>query len=386
MYVIICDGVALSYGSDEILHNISFSVNAGDKVGVIGVNGAGKSSLFSIIRGELEPTSGNVYVSNGIKIGILEQINDSHRFGCSIIDAALEPFERLIKLESDIELMRQKIEAGDESVVNAYTSAHEKYISGGGNEYLAKTKSMLAKFGFPQEETLREADSLSGGQKTKLLLVKLLLSDPDVLLLDEPTNHLDTSACEWLEDFVSASGKTFMIISHDRYFLDKVTDHTLEIRKGTAQMYIGNYSVFREKRKSLEAAQLKHYQLQQKEIARLEAFIAQQRQWNREKNIRAAESRQKTIDKMVKIDKPVEREKSVTFSISSSGSASRDVLSVRGLTMSYPGHDLFTGLGFELHKGDRLFIYGPNGCGKSTLLKIITGRETQKSGVFELGY
>ena len=227
---------------------------------------------------------------------------------------------------------------------------------------------------------------MSGGQKTKLLLVKLLLSDPDIMLLDEPTNHLDAQACEWLENYIKSSKKTFLIISHDRYFLDKTTDKTLEISHGTSEIYSGNYSVFREKKKALDEAKLKHYNLQQKEIARLEAFIENQRKWNREKNIIAAESRQKTIEKMVKLEKPKEKEKGITFSISHSGAMGNDVLSVRSLSMSYPGNDLFNNLSFELKRGERLFVIGANGCGKSTLIKILTGREIQKSGVFELGY
>ena len=206
------------------------------------------------------------------------------------------------------------------------------------------------------------------------------------MLLDEPTNHLDANTCEWLEGYISSSKKTFLIISHDRYFLDRTTNKTLEISHGRSETYTGNYSTFREKKKALDEAKLKHYNLQQKEIARLEAFIENQRKWNREKNIIAAESRQKTIDKMVKLEKPKEKEKGISFSISHSGAMSNDVLSVRALSMSYPGIELFNNLSFELKRGERLFVIGANGCGKSTLIKILTGRETQKSGIFELGY
>lgn len=386
MSIIVCDGVSLSYGIDVILEKIDFSVNAGDKVGVIGVNGAGKSTLFSIIKGKLDTTKGDVYISSGAEIGVLEQINDAHRFDCSIYEAAVSAFSKLIEMEKQLNDLRARMENGDETVIKSFVDTNDRFNTLGGNEFRSKTRSMLLKFGFPEDEHNKSADSLSGGQKTKLLLVKLLLSDPDIMLLDEPTNHLDTAACEWLESYIISSKKTFLIISHDRYFLDKTTNKTLEISHGVSEMYEGNYSTFREKKKALDEAKLKHYNLQQKEIARLEAFIENQKKWNRKKNIIAAESRQKTIDKMVKLEKPKEKEKGISFSIAHSGAASNDVLSVRSLSMSYPNKELFDNLSFEVKKGERLFIIGANGCGKSTLIKILTGRETAKGGIFELGY
>lgn len=386
MSIIICDGVSLSYGADIILNDVTFSVNEGDKVGIIGVNGAGKSTLFSIIRGKLCASEGDVFISSGVKIGCLEQINDAHRFNKTIFESAVIAFEELIKLENDISYLRQRMENGDESVIKSYVDYTERFNTLGGNEFRAKTKAMLNKFGFSEDDFYKDADSLSGGQKTKLLLVKLLLQSPDIMLLDEPTNHLDSDACEWLESFINSSKKTFLIISHDRYFLDKTTNKTVEISHGCSEMYNGNYSTFREKKKAIDEAKSKHFNLQQKEIARLEAFIENQRKWNREKNIIAAESRQKTIDKMVKLEKPKEKERGINFSISGSGAMSNDVLSVRSLSMSYGSNVLFNDLSFELKRGDRLFVIGKNGCGKSTLIKILTGREIQKSGIFELGY
>lgn len=386
MSIIVCGGVSLSYGADRILENITFAVNEGDKVGVIGVNGAGKSTLFSILRGKLESTDGDVFISNGTEIGCLEQINDAHRFDCSIYEAAVSAYSKLIVLENEISELRLRMENGDESAIKPFVDYTERFNMHGGNEFRAKTKSLLTKFGFAESDFTKSADELSGGQKTKLLLVKLLLADPDIMLLDEPTNHLDAQACEWLENYIYTSKKTFLVISHDRYFLDRTTNKTLEISHGRSEMYDGNYTVFRDKKKALDEAKLKHYTLQQKEIARLEAFIENQRKWNREKNIIAAESRQKTIDKMVKLEKPKEKEKGISFSISHSGAMSNDVLSVRSLSMSYPGNELFNNLSFELKRGERLFVIGANGCGKSTLIKILTGRIKQNSGVFELGY
>ncbi len=386
MSVLICDGIRLAYGVDVVLENISFSVNSADKLGIIGVNGAGKSTLFSIILGRCEPTSGNVYIKNGATVGILEQINDSHIFGMTVLETALEANSSLIDAEKRLEELKKRIENGDESAVNAYVTATEKYISDGGNEFRAKTRTMLKKFGFEDADLVRSADSLSGGQKTKLLLVRLLLSQPDIILLDEPTNHLDTNAREWLENFIRSSSKTFLIISHDRYFLDRVTNKTLEISRGLGEMYDGSYSVFREKKKALDAAKLKHYNLQQKEIARIEAFIENQRKWNREKNIIAAESRQKALDKMIKLERPKGKEKGISFSVAGSGAQGHDVLSVRNLKKGFTSVPLFNSLSFDIKKGERLFIYGANGCGKSTLLKIITGRLNADGGIVELGY
>lgn len=386
MSIIVCGGVSLSYGADTILEDITFAANEGDKFGIIGVNGAGKSTLFSIIRGKLESTSGDVFIANGAAIGCLEQINDAHRFGCTIYEAAVSAFDSLIKLEHDISELRFRMESGDETAIKPFSDYSERFNLQGGNEFRGKTKSLLAKFGFSDEDFDKDADLLSGGQKTKLLLVKLLLQNPDIMLLDEPTNHLDSQACEWLENYIITSKKTFLIISHDRYFLDRTTNKTLEISHGRSETYEGNYSTFREKKKALDETKAKHYSLQQKEIARLEAFIENQRKWNREKNIIAAESRQKTIDKMVKLEKPKEKEKGISFSIAHSGAMSNDVLSVRNLSMSFPQKPLFDNLSFELKRGEKLFVIGANGCGKSTLLKILTGRETQKYGIFELGY
>ena len=386
MSIAVVNDIALSYGDTDILKKVSFSVNAGDKLGIIGVNGAGKSTLFSIILGDIAPTSGTVTIKSGARIGHLAQINDSHRFGCTVYQAAICAFESLLMRESRIEELKKQMESGDENAIESYVQENERFISDGGNEFRSKTKALLDKFGFPSEMLDISADTLSGGQKTKLLLVKLMLEEPDILLLDEPTNHLDTDACEWLENFVSTSKKTFLIISHDRYFLDKVTNKTLEISHGESEIYKGSYSEFREKKKELDKAKLKHYNLQQKEIKRIEDFIDNQRKWNREKNIIAAESRQKQLDKMVKLRPPKEREKGINFSLSNSKAQGKDVLSVRGLSKSYPNTFLFKNLSFELHRGDRLFILGANGCGKSTLLKILTGREKQDEGIFELGY
>ncbi len=378
--------IKLSYGITDILTSVSFTVNKGDKIGVAGVNGAGKTSLFSIICGTLTPTSGNVYVSKDTTIGILRQQTENDFGEETIYEYALSAFSKLIEAERQLDSLSSKLSGGEEHIIKEYSSLSDRFSAMGGYDYKQRTTAMLGRFGFAGEELSRPARLLSGGQKTRLNLVNLLLREPDIILLDEPTNHLDIPAIEWLEGYVKQSKKTFLIVSHDRYFLDRVTNRTLELENGFSAIYDGSYSVFREKKDKLREDQMKAYLLQQKEIKRLEAFIEQQRRWNREKNIIAAESRQKAIDRMVKIERPQDKPKSISFTLTSTNAKGFDVLSVRNLSKSFPGHKLFSDLSFEVKHGDRLFVLGKNGTGKSTLIKILTGRERADNGIFELGY
>ncbi|MBR4467010.1 MAG: ABC-F family ATP-binding cassette domain-containing protein [Clostridia bacterium] len=386
MSILTCDNVGYALGIRTILSDITFSVESGAKVGVIGVNGAGKTTLLSILTNAKEPTSGCVYLQKNTTIGCLEQINDDKVFEKDILGTALEAFSDLTAMEKALEDLRAQAEAGDVRTIGRFTDLQDRFLRSGGNEYMAKTQSLLRKFGFRDEEFHSPASVLSGGQKTKLLLARLLLSEPDVMLLDEPTNHLDIAAIEWLEQYIRNSKKTFLIVSHDRFFLDRVTTDTLEIEHGNALMYKGGYSLFKEKKRQMREAQQKHYEIQQKEIARIEAFIANQRKWNRERNIIAAESREKALARMVRVAKPADAPRGVTFRIAPSSARSKDVLSVRGLRKSFGREHLFSSLSFEMHLGDRLFVLGPNGTGKSTLLRILTGRENADGGQFELGY
>lgn len=386
MSILICENVALSYGIDVILQNISFSVNEGAKVGIIGANGAGKTTLFKIITGALSPTSGNVYIGKGLTVGFLEQITDDKVFGDTVENIAVSAFSELIKQENTLAEMQKALESGDETLINRYSALHEKFISDGGLEYKERARAMLMRLGFDETLICTEADKLSGGQKTKLLLAVFLLRDPDIVLLDEPTNHLDISSVDWLTEYIKSSKKTFLIVSHDRYFLDQVTTDTLEIEHKISRMYSGSYSVYREKKRKLDEDALKHYLLQQKEIQRINDYIEQQRRWGQERNFVNIKNREKMLGRIEKIDKPKRPPKAISFEIASSTSKSFMVLSVRNLSKSYLGINLFADISFEVHYSDRLFIIGDNGCGKSTLLKILTGRETQDSGIFELGY
>ena len=260
-------------------------------------------------------------------------------------------------------------------------------VEGARGEYTSRVKGFLKNLGFNEEQTYNiPVSSLSGGQKTRIALAALLLKNHDVLMLDEPTNHLDIPSLFWLEDYLKTNGKTVIIISHDRYFLDKVTTKTLEIENCKGKIYNGNYSFYAEHKKIDREIQEKHYKNQQKEIARIEAYIAQQRQWNRERNIIAAESREKQLAKMVREEKPTALPDKIKLKFSSAGRSGDDVLSVRNVSKAYGEKTLFSDVSFEIKYQDRAFLFGENGCGKSTLIKIIAGRLPADKGVIDCGY
>lgn len=380
-----CDNISFSVGIDTILDRVTFSINEGDHLGIVGVNGAGKSTLLRIITNKLSADSGSVYIQNGATVSMLEQ-NAEYSSDRSVLDEMLAAFSSLIDTEHELERLRLLADDGDEAAALRFASMHEKFVSDGGLEYRGRCKGTLQSLGLGTDFFDVPITTLSGGQKTRVALARLLLSDPDIIILDEPTNHLDIDSIEWLEKYLSSCSKTVIVVSHDRYFLCKVTGKTLEIENSKAKLYSGNYDKYiAEKKREREI--LEHqYKNQQKEIARIEAYIEQQRRWNRERNIIAAESRQKQLDKMEKIDAPSRLPDNIRMKFSESDESGFDVLSVRRLSKSYPGKTLFEGLSFELKKRDRLFIIGKNGCGKSTLLKILSGHATQDLGVFDFGY
>ncbi len=380
MFVLTCKNVSLSFGTDKILDKIDFEADRGDRIGIVGVNGAGKSSLFKIICGDYRSDTGEVFYQG--KMGCLYQQ--------SVIDSEKTIFEEMLSVFGELTDMESKMAEYESKELNAaqaekYSSLCERYRAMGGYEYRGRIKSILKKFGFEDDD--RKTSSLSGGQKTSLALVRLILSAPDILLLDEPTNHLDVETIEWLEEYInSLKGTTVIIISHDRYFLDKVTNKTYEIENTHGKMYKGSYSAFVDiKAKNREIYQ-KHYDNQQKEIKRLEAYIEQQRRWNRERNIIAAESRQKAIDRMEKLDRPESDPEKIHFSFMKAPPCGNDVLTVDRLSMAFGDNRLFSELSLDIKRGNRLFIAGRNGCGKSTLLKILVGRQQAQSGMYKFGY
>ena len=381
-----CENLSLSFGAETVLENVSFALNEGDKLGIIGVNGAGKSSLFAMITGKYQPTSGEVFISKGKTVGILEQ-NIEYDSSRTILDEAINTFSDLLETEKELENLRMISEqTGSEADAKRYSDCQERFTAGGGYEFRGRCRGILKKLSLPEELWDKPVSSLSGGQKTRLSLACLLLRDPDIILLDEPTNHLDTDALFWLESYLKASRKTILVISHDRYFLDSVVNRILEIENKKSRIWNGNYTGYVNQKAIDREIQERHYVNQQREIKRIEAYIEQQRRWNRERNIIAAESRQKLLDKMERVERPEALPDRIRMTFDSSGESGNDVMSVRGLAKSYPGKALFDSVSFEVKKHDRLFICGKNGCGKSTLIKILAGRIPPDKGFASLGY
>ena len=387
------NNLCLEFGDKTILNKVSFSLEENDKLGIIGVNGSGKTTLFKLICGEYEPTDGEVYISKGKSVGILTQygaFDDNPNTGESALEQMYNAFPELLDMESRLATLEAQLEnindKNHESYVKEYTALHERFISSGGLEFRARCSSILSKLGFDEEHKRTDVNLLSGGQRTRLALAIQLSREPDILMLDEPTNHLDIETLGWLESFLCQYKKCVMVISHDRYFLDKVTNKTLAIENTHAKLYNGNYTKSMEQRRVDREIYEKHYRDQQKEIARQEAYIAQQRQWNRERNIIAAESRQKLLDKMEKLEAPENTPRGIRLSFTSSLESGNDVLTVKNLSMAFPSRRLFDNLNFLVKKRDRLLIVGPNGCGKSTLVKIIMQKLMATSGRIERGY
>lgn len=389
MIVLNCNNIGFSYGTDTIIKNISFSLQENDKAGLVGVNGAGKSTLFKIIIGELHQEDGDLFISKDLVLGYLRQ-NAALNTENTLWEELLEVFGPLVSMEEAIKKIEREISITVDqeklnSLMKEYGKLTERFSYLGGFEYNSRIRGVLRGLGFLDSEFDCKVNILSGGQKTRLALAKVLLEEPDILLLDEPTNHLDIAAVEWLEDYLKNYKKCLLIISHDRYFLDSVTNKTIEIENKTSTFYNANYSGYVKQKAVNREIQGKHYQLQQKEIARQEAIIEQQRRFNREKNIIAAESRQKALDRMVKLDKPLDAPDKMRMKFNQAVTSGNDVLELDSVSKAYGDKKLFDNISFKIRKAERVFLLGPNGCGKSTLLKILAGRLAASSGKFSFG-
>ncbi len=384
MIVLSCKDVSLEFGDKVILSGVTFGINENERVGIVGVNGAGKSSLIKIISGKYSPSGGSVFVSGNKRLAVLEQ-NAALESENTLIGEMLLTFPELVRDEERLNELSLRLSEGDADVISAYTSLEESFRARGGYEFRSRCRGILINMGFDEQMHEMQISSLSGGQKTRLALARLLVLSPDILILDEPTNHLDEQTLTKLESQLANYRGTLLVISHDRYFLDKITTSILDIENTKAELYPGNYTRFvkmkEERREALERA----YKNQQREIARIEAYIEQQRRWNRERNIIAAESRQKALDRMVKIDRPENTPGAISMKFSSAPDSANDVLFAERLEKSYGDKLLFKNLTFDVKKGDRFFISGANGCGKSTLIKILVGKE-DCAGYFEFGY
>lgn len=385
MIAIGCENISLSFGGETVLDGVGFSLGEGGRLGIVGVNGAGKTSLLRVITGEYTPDSGSVYIARDHTLGVLSQhpTLDPER---TVYEEVLSVFSGLIADEERLEELRIQTEAGDTEAADRYAAALRRFDDGGGRTYCSRCRSMLLRFGFDDGLMQVRCSALSGGQKTRLALVRLLLEEPDIMLLDEPTNHLDTATMFWLEEYLTSRKKTVVTVSHDRYFLDRVCTGIFEIEYGKGHYYSGGYTAYTEKKSTDREIQRRHYENQQKEIARIEAYIAQQRRWNRERNIIAAESREKQLAKLERIERPSDLPAASRMSFHESGESGNEVVLARDLCKRYGDKTLFEHLSFLIEKREHVFIYGHNGCGKSTLLRMIAERLRPDSGRVELGY
>ena len=385
--------LSLSFGTDVILKDVSFALNDGDRVGIIGVNGAGKTSLFRVITGEYPADTGGVYIQKGHTVGCLEQNPDLSRLPSetTCLEYMYTAFPALLDTERKIAECEAELSAAvseaDILVLTARLAELNRVFSeGGGLEFRSRCRGMLLRLGFSEELIERKIKTLSGGQYTRLALARLLATEPDILMLDEPTNHLDIDALEWLEGFLASYKKTVLIISHDRYFLDRTTSKTLELQYGKARLYNGSYTATKEEQERERAAVEKRYREQQKEIAKIRANIEFQRRCNREHNFVTIRSKEKQLARMEKVELMPNAPRDIRLSFSAEEESAGDVLSVKELSFSYGGGDLIKNLSFLVRRGERVLFLGPNGCGKSTLMKLINSRLTPKAGKLTLGY
>lgn len=375
--------VTFEVGAETLIDRVSFSLNEGTRLGVVGDNGAGKSTLLKLITGEYAPTGGRVYVANDKKIGMLAQ-NQTCESELPLFEFALSVFSELTALEERVEALRRDAE-NDPQAAFRYTAAQDEFTRRGGYEYRSRTRGALVSLGFTDSDMLRPVSSFSGGQKTRIALAALILSAPDILILDEPTNHLDANAMDWLADCVGSYSGTVIVVSHDRWFLDSVATDILDIEYKRGRLWHGNYTAFRAAKEKDREVRMHQWECQQREIKRIEEYIAQQRRWNRERNIIAAESREKQLAKMEKIERPEAPTDSIRLRFAYAGETGNEVLNVRDLAAAYGANELFSGFDALIRRGERVFIMGENGCGKSTLIKILAGKLAPASGRFDWG-
>ncbi len=388
--------ICLSFGGDVILNNVSFAINDGDRLGIIGVNGAGKTSLFRIITGEYTQDSGSVFVQKGHTVGVLEQNADLSALPSELtcIEYMYTAHPELLALEAEIArtevLLSDAASRGDNdetySLSARLNEQNARFERDGGLEFRSRCRGMLLRLGFDEELIDRKISTLSGGQYTRLALARLLATEPDILMLDEPTNHLDIDALAWLEGFIANYKKTVIIISHDRYFLDRTTNKTLWLRYGKARLYNGSYSKCKEQSEAEAASLEKRYKEQQKEIAKIRANIEFQRRCNREHNFVTIRSKEKQLARMEKIELAPKDEKNIRLTFATEEESAGDVLEARELSFSYGGVPLIRELSFLIRRYERVMFLGRNGCGKSTLMKLINSALVPNGGKIILGY
>ena len=386
--ILSCNHISKAFGTDQILSEVSFHIEDQEKAAIVGINGAGKSTLLKIIVGELAADQGSVVLSRGKTLGYLAQHQDLES-GRTIYDELKEVKRPLIEMEEQIRALeiRMKDAAGEEleQMLSTYSRLNHTFELENGYAWQSEITGVLKGLGFTEDEFNKTVNTLSGGQKTRVSLGRLLLSKPDIILLDEPTNHLDMESIAWLETYLRAYSGAVIIVAHDRYFLNRVVGKIVELEQGRCSVYQGNYTAYSEKKAMIRAARMKAYLNQQQEIRHQEEVIAKLKSFNREKSIKRAESREKMLDKIELLEKPAEINDEMKISLEPNILSGNDVLTVRDLAKSFGSQRLFEHLDFDIKRGERVAVIGNNGTGKTTILKLINEMLPADAGTITLG-
>ena len=392
MIALAMNNIKKTFGIDTILENISFSINEGERIGLVGSNGAGKTTLFKIITGELDYDNGEIYFGKDLTIGYLAQ-NTEIATTNTLLEEVLTVFEGVMVLEKEIRILEHEIsDAGAKEdftlldrLMKQYSLKTEEFTKINGYAYNSEAKGILIGLGFKEEDFSKEVRMLSGGEKTRLMLGKLLLKKPDILLLDEPTNHLDTDSVQWLENFLKQYRGTIFVISHDRYFLDELTNKTYELFSRELKIYNGNYSFYVKQRLVDEEIALKTYEENQSQIKRQQEVIDKLKAFGREKQVKRARSREKLLDKMEKVEKPNYLKKKAKITFNTKIKSGKDVMKIRSVSKSYGERTLFSEVNLDIYREEKIALIGPNGAGKSTLFNILLGEDKNFEGEITFG-
>lgn len=387
MIVLSGNDISVSFGGETLFHNVNFRLEENGRAGLVGVNGCGKTTLMHVINGKLEPENGSINKAAGIKLGSMEQyvIRDD---SVTLYSEVLDIFRPLTDMEEELADIAVAIDTGDHSEQTLSKQMHlqERFERDGGLTYKSRVASALIGLGFSEDDFNKPISVMSGGQKSKAQLAKLLLSASNVLLLDEPTNHLDITACEWLEKFLTEYKGAYIVISHDRYFLDKVTNTTFEMENKTLHEYKGNYTRYLELKAEAREAQQRVYDRTVKEINRIEGIVEQQKRWGQEHNFITAASKQKQADRLKEtLERPEDLPEAIKFSFRAKEGGANDVLIAKALSKSFDGVTVFQNAELDIKRNTTTFILGENGCGKTTLLKILMGQYQPDSGEYKYG-
>lgn len=386
--ILSCNHISKSFVTGDVLVDCSFHMEDNEKAAIIGLNGAGKSTLLKIITGEMQPDSGDVIIAKDKKTGYLAQNQDLSADN-TIYDEMLKTKENIINIEKKLRNLEleMKTATGDtlSSLLETYSRLDHTFELENGYAYKSEIQGVLKGLGFSEEDFSKKISSLSGGQKTRVFLSRLLLLKPDLIMLDEPTNHLDIESVYWLENFLANYHGAVLIVSHDRYFLDRIVNHVIEIENHSTFSFTGNYTDFANKKAMLREAELKHYYNQQREIKHQEEVIEKLKSFNREKSIKRAESREKLLNKMEVLERPAIIDSEMHLNLTPQITSGNDVLHVEGLSKSFGENHLFTDLSFDIRRGEKVAIIGNNGTGKTTILKIINKLIDSDAGATDIG-